>query len=105
MEAPTKAWIGSDRKAMGVGAIFECSMNGGYNGRNFYVAVRITVVEMSGTIDWKPFTPAKGFVPRQITPKPKQTPTPTSSGSSSGALSAGLRTLRVWQVPRVRTNQ
>ena len=64
-----------------IGTIFECSIKGRYNGKFIDNAVRITIADLSGDISWVAFAPPKGFVPRQIAPKPK----PTPSGSESGA--------------------
>ena len=98
-------WVmncGPDSKAVlvvPVGTIFECSIDGKYKGKNFRDAVRITVLDTSGNIDWKPFTPPKGFVPRQITPKPK----PTPSGSSSGGASPSVAPSEEYITPELVT--
>ena len=67
-----------------VGTIFECSVVGRYNQKTFRDAVRITVLDPSGNIDWKPFSPSASFVPRQILPKSTSTPSPSPSTSQGG---------------------
>ncbi len=69
-----------ETRVVPVGAIFECSVVGKYNGRVFNDAVRIKIIDSTGNIDWKPFVPSKGFTPREILPKPSPSPTPGSVG-------------------------